>query len=241
MSLQSSPYEVLGLRPGADREAIERAYRRLIKQHHPDLGGGDGGAARAIIAAYRDLKRADRQLPVVIEPPPASRRKRRSWVVMAAVAAAAAALWWTPWPRLDLGEAGATPAILRARPGTVPASPGLLPQVDPDRASVEAGVLEAERLGSQSPERLLSYSRACAADLQRLPGDAMLDHCLGFDMAAAYQMRLSGSEPEKAFGAGHLEAASVVLQDPVLAEARVGKIRRLVEQRMLENRPELIR
>ena len=31
--------EVLGLQWGASREAIKQAHRRLVKQHHPDLGG----------------------------------------------------------------------------------------------------------------------------------------------------------------------------------------------------------
>lgn len=44
----------LGLEAGASREAIKRAYRRLAKQHHPDLGG-DGEAFRALEAAYRLL------------------------------------------------------------------------------------------------------------------------------------------------------------------------------------------
>ena len=46
--------EQLGLESGASREAIKRAYRRLAKQHHPDLGG-DGEAFRALEAAYRLL------------------------------------------------------------------------------------------------------------------------------------------------------------------------------------------
>lgn len=31
-----NPYEVLGVRPGASREEIESAYRRLVKEYHPD-------------------------------------------------------------------------------------------------------------------------------------------------------------------------------------------------------------
>ena len=32
-------YQLLGLAWGASREAIKNAHRRLVKQHHPDLGG----------------------------------------------------------------------------------------------------------------------------------------------------------------------------------------------------------
>lgn len=44
----------LGLDPGASAAAIKRAYRRLAKAHHPDLGG-DVESFRRIDAAYRAL------------------------------------------------------------------------------------------------------------------------------------------------------------------------------------------
>lgn len=31
-----NPYEVLGLKPGASQDEIKKAYRKLIKQYHPD-------------------------------------------------------------------------------------------------------------------------------------------------------------------------------------------------------------
>ncbi|WP_241434288.1 J domain-containing protein [Natronorubrum tibetense] len=34
-----SHYEVLGLSPAADERAVRRAYRTLLKEHHPDQGG----------------------------------------------------------------------------------------------------------------------------------------------------------------------------------------------------------
>jgi hypothetical protein len=45
---------LLGLEQGASREAIKRAYRRLAKAHHPDLGG-DPEAFHRLDAAYRLL------------------------------------------------------------------------------------------------------------------------------------------------------------------------------------------
>jgi curved DNA-binding protein CbpA len=35
----ASPFDVLGLDPGADADEIERAYRRKVKDAHPDHGG----------------------------------------------------------------------------------------------------------------------------------------------------------------------------------------------------------
>lgn len=45
---------LLGLEPGATPQAIKRAYRRLAKTHHPDLGG-DPQAFHRLDAAYRLL------------------------------------------------------------------------------------------------------------------------------------------------------------------------------------------
>ena len=45
MAGRVSAFAVLGLEPGADAAAIEQAYKRLIKQHHPDREGGDVSAS----------------------------------------------------------------------------------------------------------------------------------------------------------------------------------------------------
>ena len=47
-------YRVLGLSWGASREAIKKAHRRLVKQHHPDMGG-EAEAFRRINDAYQLL------------------------------------------------------------------------------------------------------------------------------------------------------------------------------------------
>lgn len=47
-------YRVLGLRWGASREAIKKAHRRLVKQHHPDMGG-EAEAFRRVNDAYQLL------------------------------------------------------------------------------------------------------------------------------------------------------------------------------------------
>jgi len=38
------PYTTLGIKPGASQEDISRAYRKLVKKHHPDLNPGNAGA-----------------------------------------------------------------------------------------------------------------------------------------------------------------------------------------------------
>ncbi|MEC8442323.1 MAG: J domain-containing protein [Cyanobacteriota bacterium] len=45
---------VLGLEPGASADAIKQAHRRLVKQHHPDMGGS-AEAFRRVNEAYQQL------------------------------------------------------------------------------------------------------------------------------------------------------------------------------------------
>src|SRR3954452_23135765 len=56
MAGRASAFAALGLDPGADAAAIEQAYKRLIKQHHPDREGGDSTRAAEINRAYRELR-----------------------------------------------------------------------------------------------------------------------------------------------------------------------------------------
>lgn len=52
------PHEILGVGPHASAEEVKAAYRRLAKQHHPDLNPGDPGADerfKAINAAYEAI------------------------------------------------------------------------------------------------------------------------------------------------------------------------------------------
>ncbi len=60
------PFDVLGVARGADQKSVKAAWRRLAREHHPDLTGDDPGAARAatrrmaeINAAYEVLRRRD--------------------------------------------------------------------------------------------------------------------------------------------------------------------------------------
>lgn len=48
-------YDVLGLEPDADQEAVRSAYRDRIKEVHPDAEGGDEAAFRRVRSAYERL------------------------------------------------------------------------------------------------------------------------------------------------------------------------------------------
>lgn len=47
---EAEAYRVLGLAPGASREEVRAAYRRLIRRVHPDLGGSEVLAAMLNVA-----------------------------------------------------------------------------------------------------------------------------------------------------------------------------------------------
>src|SRR5690349_12258015 len=55
---QKDYYSVLGARDTATREEIERCYKRLAQQHHPDRGG-DEEQMKALNEAWRVLGDAD--------------------------------------------------------------------------------------------------------------------------------------------------------------------------------------
>ncbi len=50
-------YKLLGLEPGASREEIRRAFGKLAKEYHPDVGG-DAEIFQAMQAAYKRLTKA---------------------------------------------------------------------------------------------------------------------------------------------------------------------------------------
>ena len=57
-------YDILGVSRSADEKEIRRAYRRLARQHHPDVNPGDEDAAerfKTINAAYEVLSDADKR------------------------------------------------------------------------------------------------------------------------------------------------------------------------------------
>jgi molecular chaperone DnaJ len=56
-------YVVLGVSRGADQKKIQRAYRTIVKQHHPDVTGSQESAARfvEIREAYETLADEERR------------------------------------------------------------------------------------------------------------------------------------------------------------------------------------
>lgn len=48
------PHDVLGVRPGATRAEVDKAFRRYALRHHPDRGG-DAATFQAGVEAYHRL------------------------------------------------------------------------------------------------------------------------------------------------------------------------------------------
>ena len=53
-----SPYKVLGVPEGADVETVKAAYRKLVKQYHPDVNPRGEAKFKEITAAYEALTQA---------------------------------------------------------------------------------------------------------------------------------------------------------------------------------------
>src|SRR5215210_3722365 len=108
MGGDAAAFAALGLEPGADRDAVERAYKRLIKDHHPDRAGGNAERAAEITRAYREL-REGRAVPNGLEFHDEVARARGSrfgaWLpFMLALAAASLALWFAAGRQVSLVE-----------------------------------------------------------------------------------------------------------------------------------------
>jgi hypothetical protein len=56
------PHAVLGLKPGASASAIKAAWRRLARQHHPDVQADDPAAARLATRRMAEINSAYEQL-----------------------------------------------------------------------------------------------------------------------------------------------------------------------------------
>jgi curved DNA-binding protein CbpA len=58
------PHDVLGVARGASQATIKAAWRKLARQHHPDVAGSDAAAARAATRRMAEINRAYEQLRI---------------------------------------------------------------------------------------------------------------------------------------------------------------------------------
>ncbi|MEO5973364.1 MAG: J domain-containing protein [Sphingomicrobium sp.] len=252
MSADASPFATLGLEPGADQKAIDAAYKKLIKRHHPDVEGGDPARASEINRAYFELR--NRPAPdwdkasgggiaeAIYERRAAMRANRRpaaphrSWWPVLLLAMGAAALFG----RTTLADVSARtmdsvtealrkPDIGRGTGLSVAAASFLEEPLK--TASIEAAVGDATRLlATGDKDEVAEHSRRCHLAMRQSPTIAKLDGCAAFEDAV---VMIEGRDPWQdggAFSASQVTArqmtAARLLTDDYLAiEARLDQIR----------------
>lgn len=255
MASELSAYSILGLEPGADHTAIDEAYRRLIKQHHPDRSGGDANRAAEINRAYRELRRkppvqaessVSRDISEAIyarrasrsRVPPPGRRKRKLWPFLLV---ALAALAFVQRDRLieevpALGEMFTqawSPAL--GTPASAPAKEMVTLDAPLAEAVIRSSIREASSLaGGASGDRLAERSRECHRTMRAEATLTQLDRCAAFDYAVALTdgrdlVQDEGPFSASAVTARQMAAASLLSDDFLAIEARLDRIRSRVE------------
>lgn len=229
-----SAYAALGLEQGADTAAVERAYKRLIKQYHPDREGGDGGRAAEINRAYRDLREPTGTDALELHPETVEYPRRQRWliaVVALTVGLIAGLILAGPeehlWPP-------ATPHLTLARAGEA-ASP-LDPMDQPlNAALIDESVHKALSMARFQDEMALSAaSQECHHALRTAPSLALLDRCAAFDDAVVQlqdrdPLRDQGPFSELAVTGRQWSGASALSDDYLAIDGRLDKIRLRVE------------
>lgn len=238
-----SAYAALGLGPDADSDEVERAYKRLIKLHHPDKTGGNPARAAEINRAYRELSARPGPQPGLEfhERMPASRKWRPARLAFALVVGIAAILVaagpGTAWMRQLSPKPPHAVTAVAAR-----AAPDVMDQ-PLSRAAIGQGVNDALRLvEARNDAALLGASRDCHEKLRLQPSIAALDRCAAFDDAV---LQLQDREPMWDRGpfsqlavTGRLwSAASVLSNDYLAVDSRLERVRLQVELLLSARQP----
>ena len=234
MAGRASAFTVLGLQPGADAAAVEQAYKRLIKQHHPDRVGGDSTRAAEINRAYRELRKGTAEIDPLEFNDRGGARRRPRWPVAALVAGAVIG-----GAMLGMGPSVPRPNLSSA---DVRASPHAAPRSTPDpiggelhRDAIDDAVRDAIRIyRSGNESELAAASRQCQRSFRDEPGTRMLDRCAAFDDAVVGlqdrdPLRDAGPFAPLAVTGRQWSAASVLSDDSLAIDSRLDQIRLQVD------------
>ena len=238
MAEDGSAYTALGLEPDADAAAIERAYKRLIKEHHPDREGGDARRAAEINRAYREL-RAWRNLKDPLElneegaDGPSTRREWPAFALMAG--AGIAGLLLVVGPLGPSADALRSPAMHRFVEGQAEMAVGD-PMDQPLHLREIAAAARRARFLSRTRDEmaLASASRDCHHALRSDPSLLQLDRCAAFDDAVVQlqdrdPLRDQGPFSELAVTGRLWSGATALSEDYVAIDGRLDRIRLQVE------------
>lgn len=231
-----SAYTALGLEPGADVAAVDRAYKRLIKQHHPDRDGGDAGRAAEINRAYRDI-RGPREKDALEFHEHAEIPRRQGWIIAAVglavglagglIVAGPIGELWVPAPNLPLVRGAAA----AASPADAMDQPLNLSLID------ESARKALSMARSQDEMALAAASRDCHHALRTGPSIPQLDRCAAFDDAVVQlqdrdPLRDQGPFGELAVTGRQWSSASALSDDYLAIDSRLDKIRLRVEMEL---------
>jgi hypothetical protein len=262
MQGHASAYSVLGLEPGAGREEIERAYRRLIKLHHPDRHGGDNRWAAEINRAYAELRRvqpASEPLYPRADPRPLPRRRARGsgrrreratrstvWSILMISLGALLLLQAQPLAqRLSAGwrtvERALEPVI--TGPAQRQASASSIEEPLNIGAVSEAAARARELMGSGNSESVAEFSRECHRALRTEPNAAAFDRCVAFDIAVTVLADSSPTAQPRRFApseltARQMNAGNLLSRDYLAIERRLEQLRTAVELELIPPAPE---
>jgi DnaJ domain len=233
----ASAYAALGLEPGADSATIERAYKRLIKEHHPDREGGDASRAAEINRAYREL-RLNRDLRDPLELNDhwgIPQRGSRAWVGVALVLLLALGLLLLmTGPLSSIAQPGGERIV--SEHGRADAAASDIMDQPLHLAAIDGAALEALHIARTSDEiALASASRDCHHLLRSRPTMIQLDRCAAFDDAVVQlqdrdPLRDQGPFSELAVTGRVWSGATELSDDSVAIDGRLDRIRLRVEE-----------
>lgn len=234
MTGRASALAVLGLEPGADAAAIEGAYKRLIKQHHPDREGGNASRAAEITKAYRELRGGKAATdPLQFNDYFDNRRRRRRWPIAAvfAVAGIAAAVMvvgpsvpltrslWAARAQMPIHHAIAVRAVHEPMNEQLHI-----------RAIDEAVRKALHSFRTADEMALATASRECQRRFRDDPSTRQLDRCAAFDDAVVGledrdPLRDEGPFAPLAVTGRQWSAASTLSDDDLAIDDRLDQIR----------------
>lgn len=237
-----SAYAALGLEPDADAAAVDRAYKKLIKEHHPDREGGSAARAAELNRAYRDLRGSRAKDAIEFNEHPEEYRRRPGWAIAAAALGAGLIA--------GLLMAGPLGQWWPASGPTLPLAPGAVPAVTPDAMNqplnlplIDGAARDAVQISrSQDEMALTTVSRDCHHKLRIEPSLAQLDRCAAFDDAVVQLQDRDPLRDQGPFGelavTGRLWSGASSLSDDYLAiDGRLDRIRLRVELQLAELGP----
>jgi DnaJ domain len=225
-----SAYAALGLEPDADSAAVERAYKKLIKEHHPDRKGGDVERAAEINRAYRELRGPREKDALEFHDHPDIPR-RQGWL-FAAVGLAVGLIGGLilAGPMNQLWNVSAP--LVR---GSATASASEAMDQPLNLSLIDSSAREALRMSRSEDEMALANaSRNCNHRLRTEPSLAQLDRCAAFDDAVVQlqdrdPLRDQGPFSELAVTGRQWSGASALSDDYLAIDGRLDRIRLRVE------------